>query len=83
MSRLQADAVFLTETQINPVLVPRAFSLKDELFRGKESMSILANNKQEHLSIRQQGGVLAGVIGSVSSIAISVGQTLEDGTRCN
>ena len=47
MSRLQADAVFLTETQINPVLVLHMFLLRDKLLMGKEPMSILANKKQE------------------------------------
>ena len=72
-SRLQTDVVCLAETRINPVLVPHAFLLRDKLFRGKESMSILTNNKQEHLGIRQQGGVFTGVIGPVSSMVISAG----------
>ena len=73
ISRFQVDAVCLAETQINPVLVPYTFLIRDKLFRNKESVSILANNKQEHLGVRQQGGVFTGITGSASCIAISSG----------
>ena len=36
-------------------------------------MSILINNKQEHLGMRQQGGMFTGVVGPVSSVIISIG----------
>ena len=73
ISRFQVDAVCLAETQINPALVPYTFSIRDKLFRNKESVSILANNKQEHLGARQQGGVFTGITGSASSVVISLG----------
>ena len=48
----QVDAVCLAETQINPALVPYTFLIRDKLFRNKESVSILTNNKQEYLGAR-------------------------------
>ena len=73
ISRLQVDTVSLAETQINLILVLRIFSPRDKLFRGEELMSILINNKQEHLSMRQQGRVFTGVIGLVASMVMSTG----------
>ena len=72
-SRLQVDAMCLAETQINPALVPYTFSIRDKLFQQKESVSILTNNKQEHLGMRQQGGVFTGIIGPASGVAIASG----------
>lgn len=72
-SRLQVDAVCLAETQINPALVPYTFSIRDKIFQQKESVSILTNNNQEHLGMRQQGGVFTGVMGSTSGVAIASG----------
>ena len=72
-SRLQVDAMCLAETQINPALVPYAFSIRDKIFQQKESVSILTNNKQEHLGMRQQGGVFTGIIGPASGVAIASG----------
>ena len=71
--RFQVDAVCLAETQINPVLVPYTFSIRDKLFRNKDSVFILANNKQEYLGTRQQGGVFTGITGSVSCVTMSSG----------
>ena len=65
--------VCLAETQINSALVPYTFLIRDKLFRNKESVSILTNNKQEYLGARQQGGVFTGITGSASSVAISSG----------
>ena len=45
ISKFQVDAVFLAETQINPALVLYVFSMRDKLFKEKESISILVNNK--------------------------------------
>ena len=72
-SRLQVDAVCLAETQVNPVLVPSTHSIRNKLFQQKESVSILSNNNQEHLGMRQQGGVFTGVVGSISEVAIASG----------
>ena len=58
-SRLQVDAACLAETQVNPVLVPSTFSIRNKLFQQKESVSILSNNNQENLGMRQQGGGVA------------------------
>ena len=71
--RFQVDAVCLAKTQINPALVPYTFSIRDKLFRNKDSVSILANNKQEHLGTRQQGGVFTGITGSASYVAMLSG----------
>ena len=47
--------------------------MKDRIFQQKESVSILTNNKQEHLGMRQQGGVFTGVTGLLSGVAIASG----------
>ena len=73
ISRLQVDAICLAETQINPALVLHTFSMRDRIFQQKESVSILTNNKQEHLGMRQQGGVFTGVTGLLSGVAIASG----------
>ena len=72
-SRLQVDAVCLAETQINPALVPCTFSMRNKIFRQKESVSILTNNKQEHLGMRQQGGIFTGAMGLMSGVAVASG----------
>ena len=72
-SRLQVNAVCLAETQINPALVLCTFSTRDKIFQQKESVSILTNNKQEHLGMRQQGRVFTGVIGLMPGVAIASG----------
>ena len=73
ISKFQVNAVYLAKTQINPAIVPYTFSIRDKLFRNKESVSILANNKQERLGARQQGGVFTGITGSALSVAILSG----------
>ena len=73
ISRFQVDAVCLAETQVNLALVLHAFSIRDKLFQQKELVSILANNKQEHLRMRQQGRVFTGINGLTSSAAIVLG----------
>ena len=78
ISRFKVDAVCLAETQINLALVPYMFSIRDKLFRNKDSVSILANNKQEHLGVRQQGGVFTGITSSASCVAMSSGTDLTD-----
>ena len=72
-SRLQVDAVCLAETQINPALVPHTFSMRNKIFCQKESVSILTNNKQENLGMRQQGGVFTGIMGLMSGVAVASG----------
>ena len=72
-SRLQVDAVCLAETQINPVLAPYAFSIRDKIFQQRDSMSILTNNNQEHLGMRQQRDIFMGVVGSTSGVVIASG----------
>ena len=62
ISRFQVGAAFLIERQINPVLILYTFSVRDILFRDKESVALLSNNKQKYLGIRQQGRVFAGFI---------------------
>ena len=47
--------------------------MRDKLFKEKESMSILTNNKQEHLGMRQQGGIFTGITGTVSNTMVSTG----------
>ena len=73
ISRLQVDAVSLVETQINPAVVSPTFSMRNKLFLQKESVSILTNNKQENLGMRQQGGVFTGITGSMSEVVIASG----------
>lgn len=72
-SRLQVDAVCLAETQINPALLPCAFSMRNKIFHQKESVSILTNNKQEHLGMRQQGGIFTGAMGLISGVTVASG----------
>ena len=45
ISRFQVDAVCLAETQINPALILYTFSIRDKLFKDKESITILSYNK--------------------------------------
>ena len=82
-SRLQVDAVCLAETQINPALVPCTFSMRNKIFRQKESVSILTNNKQEHLGMRQQGGIFTGAMDLMSGVAIASGSDHTRLGRCN
>ena len=64
ISRFQVDAISLVETQINPTLLPCAFSIRKKLFKEKELATILSHNRKEHIGMKQQGGgVFAGVIG--------------------
>ena len=63
ISRFQVDAVYLAKTQINPALILYTFSIRDKLFKDKESVTILSYNKQEHLGMKQQGEVFTGIIG--------------------
>ena len=58
---------------MNSVLVPHTFSIRDELLKGKESMSILANNRQKHLGMKQKDSMFTGVIEPVSSLVMSAG----------
>ena len=67
IARFQIDAISLVETQINPALLPHAFSIRNKLFKDNESATILSHNRQEHTGMRQQGGVFAGVIGQATS----------------
>ena len=59
IARFQIDAISLVETQINPALLPYAFSIRNKLFKDKESATTLSHNRQEHIGMRQQGGVFA------------------------
>ena len=63
MSRFQIDAVCLVKTQINPSLRLCTFSTRNKLFKNKESVSILLQNKQELLGMRQQDRASVGIIG--------------------
>ena len=51
ISRFQADVVCLAETQINSALTLCTFSIRDKIFKDKESISILSQNKQEYLDM--------------------------------
>ena len=73
ISRLQVDAISLAETQINPAVVSSTFSMRNKIFQQKESVSILTNNQNEHLGMRQQGGIFTGITGSTSTVAIASG----------
>ena len=73
ISRFQADAVCLAETQINPALTPCTFSIRDKIFKDKESITILSHNKQELLGMRQQGGVFTRIIGQAMYTTMSTG----------
>ena len=83
IARFQIDAISLVETQINPALLPYAFSIRNKLFKDKESATILSHNRQEHIGMRQQGGVFTGVIGQATSCAISTGSDAEGLGRWN
>ena len=83
LSRFQADAVCLVETQMNPALTPCTFSIRDKLFGNKELVTTLLHNKQEHLGMRQQGGVFTGVIGQTTSTAMPTGSGLTGLRRWN
>ena len=83
IARFQIDAISLVETQINPALLPHTFSIRKKLFNDKESATILSHNRQEHIGMRQQGGVFTGVIGQATSCAISTGSDAEGLGRWN
>ena len=53
IARFQIDAISLVETQINPALLPCTFSIRNKLFKDKESVTILSHNKLEHIGMRQ------------------------------
>ena len=69
ISRFQVDAAYLAETQINLALALCTFSMRDRIFKNKELVSILTNNKQEYLEIRKQGGVFTVITGLASCAA--------------
>ena len=77
ISRFQVDAISLAETQINPALLPHTFSIRNKLFKDRESVAILSHNKQEHIGMRQQGGVFTGITGPTTCTAISTGSDTE------
>lgn len=83
IARFQIDAISLVETQINPALLPCTCSIRNKLFKHKESVTILSHNKQEHIGMRQQGGVFAGVIGQATSCTVSTGSDVEGLGRWN
>ena len=83
ISRLQIDAISLVETQLNPALLPCAYSIRNKLFKDKESATILSHNKQEHTGMRQQGGVFTGVIGQATNNTMSAGSDAEGLGRWN
>ena len=53
LSRFQVDVVCLTETQIKLSLILSTFSMRYKLLKNKEHVSILLQNKQEPLGMRQ------------------------------
>ena len=63
----------LAETQINPALTLYTFSIRDKIFKDKESITILSHNKQELLGMRQQGSVFTGIIGQATCTTMSTG----------
>ena len=56
--------------EIIPVLVPHTFSIRDKLFKGKESISMLTNNKQEYLGMRQHCRAFLGIISLASCTTV-------------
>ena len=62
----------LIEIKINPVLISYTFSIRDKLFRNKESTTILLHNEEELLDMRQQGEVFTRIISQTRSTAISI-----------
>ena len=83
IARFQIDAISLVETQINPALLPCTFSIRNKLFKDKESVTMLSHNKQEHIGMRQQGGVFTGIISQATSCTISTGSDAEGLGRWN
>ena len=83
ISRFQADAISLAEMQINPALLPHTFSIRNKLFKDRESVAILSHNKQEHIGMRQHGGVFTGIAGPTTCAAILTGSDTEGLGRWN
>ena len=83
ISRFQVDAVCLAETQINPALTQYIFSIRDKLFKDKESVSILSHNKQEHLGMRQQRRVFTGIIDQIICATLSTDSNSTELRRWN
>ena len=52
-SRFQADILNLVEIQINPDLTPYTFSLVNKILNNQNLVSILSNNTNELLGMRQ------------------------------
>ena len=46
--------------------------MRDKLSKENESVSILSNNDQKHLGIRQQRGTVTGIAGSALCTTISM-----------
>ena len=72
-TRLEVDLINLIETKINPSLLSRVSDFKDNLFRSSIHHTIFANNSNEHLGVRQQGGVLSSARGDIASFCVGSG----------
>ena len=72
--RLQVDVLSLVETQLNLDLTTKTFSLRNKLFQNRTAtVSIASHNTYELLGKRQQGGVLTGVMGSLTNAVVATG----------
>lgn len=72
-ARLEANLIDLIETKINPSLLSRTSDFKDNLFRLPIHHAIFANNLNEVLGVKQQGGVLSSARGETASFCIGSG----------
>ena len=65
--------------------MPCAFSVRDKLFKGKETVRMPANDKQEHLGARQHNRVSTGITSLASYAGMLIGSDTDLGDRieCN
>ena len=66
MRRLDIDSVAITETHINPYMMFNSNVVCDNLFRAEHHVDVMANNSNELLGQRQQGGVMISVHNDLS-----------------
>ena len=70
---LQIDTYYLVETQTNLSLIPHAFSMRNRLFEEKELVTMLPNNKSEHLGMRHNDRLFKGIICLASCMGTPLG----------
>ena len=73
MRRLYIDSVAIAETQINPFMLFNSNVVHNNLFRADNHVDVMANNSNELLGPRHQGGVILSVRYYLSKHSSAVG----------